>query len=460
LEPNDVIKALQNEGLPTHLVEKANSWTVHHGPVPNTGYFLISHSDFQNIKNVELPTLTLTIKDRSGNTVEFENLTLTAATNVLGKADTKGSIILIKIEDYRWWMKRIYCGDVKANWVATNDDFNNNYLQVDTTNSGSFYTVAQILSSILSTFRSDANHTSFNNATYGSAATYSDTLNNIDFSGMTVLDALNTLCETCRLNYIIKPNGQVYFNTGFATWPTYDTEFINSIELGSPLPSTITAVAQDREYELFDDRCSNIRPQTTYNYDHTVSSGTINSTYLIRAPYIVQSDSLSNTTVVNGVLATIAARYVDILKARPRISYCQDYVNFHDSINFGLDEVVYFNKGAGMISMAVGKELEQYKLNYTDPPFPVYHADPHGIFLYRFTLKQEWFNNIALSDIFRHDGTDTGYDESVRDPFSIFEDLSVGDSGWCIEVCGFYYAIQAPCYDPSDPAPDPDPPPD
>ena len=322
LEPEDVISALQQEGLPTELVQKANSWTVQHGPMSNVGYFLISYADYvslsASITPANYPTLTLTINGYDGDTVTFEKLTLTNAVNILGKSETDSSIVLIKLEDYRWWMKRTYCGDVKKNWIATNDDFDNNFLQENTTNYGVLYTLEEILTEIVDRFRTEAVDTSFSAATYASDATYSTELHNIHFSGMTVLDAVCRLCESARLNFYVKPNGNIYFSSGEATWPDPASKFMETIDSGPLImPTTIQSHAQSQSYYLYDDRCSNDRPSSTYSNDLTVGSPTVSSTFLINVPYLVQSDYLTNDAVVDSTLDEIAGSLLLLHQSPP-----------------------------------------------------------------------------------------------------------------------------------------------
>lgn len=66
--------------------------------------------------------------------------------------------------------------------------------------------------------------------------------------------------------------------------------------------------------------------------------------------------------------------------------------------------------------------------------------------LYRFTLNATLASGTADADILEMDGTDTGIDDTVRDPEGIFASLvTVGDSGLCLMQDGKFYVIQAPC---------------
>lgn len=68
-----------------------------------------------------------------------------------------------------------------------------------------------------------------------------------------------------------------------------------------------------------------------------------------------------------------------------------------------------------------------------------------GTKLFRFTLNATWSSGVADADILEMDGTDTGIDDDVRDPLSIFGTLGIGDAGLCLRQAGLYYVIQAPC---------------
>lgn len=471
LEPSDVIRALQREGLPTEMAEKANTWTVQHGPESNVGYFLLNYTDYEALvasrTPANYPDVTLVINGyEEEGTVTFEHLTITNAVNILGKSGTDGSIVLIKLEDYRWWMKRICCGDVQKNCVASNNDFNNDFYQQNTLNTGSLFTLQQILTSILSTFVTDAGNSEFSSATYTAESTLSTPAYHVDFAGLTVLDALCRLCESARLVFTIKPNGNVYFSASQATWPDPASKVMETIDSGPTiLPATIEAHARTQAYMLYDDRCSNSRPSNTFKKEYIVPGSTVASTYTINVPYAMQSDYVGNNAAINSLLDEVSARYAAALESQPRLMVCRGYVNFHDSINFGLDKVVYSSRDTGLVSSAIGIEVDRLSLNYVNPPFPEYHPAPNGIFLYRFALKEDWLdaateNARANSDILRHNGPDTNYDAVVYDPFNIFEDLSIGDSGWCFRVCDFFYAMQAPCFDAVVPAPDPPPDPE
>lgn len=66
--------------------------------------------------------------------------------------------------------------------------------------------------------------------------------------------------------------------------------------------------------------------------------------------------------------------------------------------------------------------------------------------LFRFTLNATLASGTADADILEMDGTDTGIDDTVRDPEGIFASLvTVGDSGLCLMQDGKFYVIQAPC---------------
>ena len=279
-----------------------------------------------------------------------------------------------------------------------------------------------------------------------------------------MLDAVCRLCESARLVFTIKPNGNVYFSASQATWPDPASKVMETIDSGPTiLPATIEAHARTQAYMLYDDRCSNSRPSNTFKKEYTVPGSTVASTYTINVPYAMQSDYVGNNAAINSLLDEVSARYAAALESQPRLMVCRGYVNFHDSINFGLDKVIYSSRDTGLVSSAIGIEVDRLSLNYVNPPFPEYHPAPNGIFLYRFALKEDWLdaateNARANSDILRHNGPDTNYDAVVYDPFNIFEDLSIGDSGWCFRVCDFFYAMQAPCFDAV--VPDPDPPPD
>jgi hypothetical protein len=69
-----------------------------------------------------------------------------------------------------------------------------------------------------------------------------------------------------------------------------------------------------------------------------------------------------------------------------------------------------------------------------------------GAELFRFTLNASLASGTADADIIQMDGTDTGIDDTVRDPLGIFASLTaVGDSGLCLRQNGLYYVIQAIC---------------
>lgn len=72
--------------------------------------------------------------------------------------------------------------------------------------------------------------------------------------------------------------------------------------------------------------------------------------------------------------------------------------------------------------------------------------DP-SVRFYRFSLKAAWSGTPkkASCDIFEMDGTDTTIDEDVYDYEEIFQDLTTGDTGYCVYQDNKLTTIQAPC---------------
>lgn len=455
LEPGDVISALQAEGLPSDIVAKANSFTVQHGPSPNVGYFLISQEDYNTLSGVansQYPVHSVKIiGDDFVTSVTYEKLTITNAVNILGAENGSSTVVLIKLEDYRWWMKKFYCDNFKQNFIATNKDFGSpEYVRPNTLNAGiTFYTVAQSITALLSSFVSQAVHTSFSSATYTSDTALTDYLHNLEFPDSTILGAISKIAQSMRITFTVLPNGNIKFIGTEATWPNTASAFCDTVDFGpSTVPTTVVATTEKQDYQLYDDRCSINHPDNVYYYNYAVGSPDTSSEEAITVPYLIESSYLTNGASLNSILSRICERFVYIRKAAPRVTYWKGYQPHYTALGFGLEQVVYSNAGRGMITTAIGKELDQMPLNYRNPPFPVYKPTPHGMWLYRFTLTTEWVEGEAEADIYRHSGQNTEYNVTIKDPFLIFEDMGIGDSGWCIELCEEYYAIQAPCVDP------------
>lgn len=473
LEPTDVIAALEQEGLPADIVAKANSFTVQHGPKPNTGYFLITQASYDKLKaaeNTQYPVHSVKIVDYDfKSSVTFEKMTITNAANILGTEDGKATVVLVKLEDYRWWMKKFHCNNFKQNFIATNKDFDKPfpyYVKENTVkNDGSYYsetltyyTVEESLTELLNIFVTQAVHPSFDAAIYDSDVVLADYLHNLEFPTNTILEAICKICESMRISFTVLPNGNIKFIGGPAEWPDTIAAICDTVDFGpQTLPTTVIACIEKQDYQLHDDRCTNNHPDNVYVYNHDVAEVDTSSEEenpnvpdtlseeAITVPYLIESSYMSNGSELNEILATICERFIYIRKAAPRASYWKGYKNYYENLDFGLEQVVYSNAGRGMVTSVIGKELDQMDLNYRNPPFPVYKPTPHGIWLYQFILTSEWDGGEAQADIYRHEGSDTGYSVTLKDPFFIFEDMGVGDSGWCIEICEQYYAIQAPC---------------
>lgn len=97
----------------------------------------------------------------------------------------------------------------------------------------------------------------------------------------------------------------------------------------------------------------------------------------------------------------------------------------------------YLTKGAGQY-VAIGEDdIDTNVFRVMESPVTR---------LYRFTLNASLAGGTAAADILEMDGTDTGIDDTVRDPLGIFASLTaVDDAGLCILQDGKYYVIQAPC---------------
>lgn len=473
LEPGDVISALQAEGLPSDIVSKANSFTAQHGPHPNVGYFLITRKDYDTIASQDFdfpssegfdtpeedaipdgqyPIHKVTIvSDDLRSSVTYGKLTITNAVNIFGARDNPAAVVLIKLEDYRWWMKKFYCKNFKHNFIATNKDFGEpEYLRPNTVkeNDGtySFYTVTESLTELINSFTEQAVHPSFSYAQYDTSTDITDYLHNLEFADKTILEAISTICESMRLTFTVLPNGKIKFINTEAVWPSTQFAFCDTIDFGpSTVPATVVATTEKQDYQLYDDRCSINHPDNVYFYNYASDYFDTTAEESITVPYLVESSYLSNGAEINDILERICDRFVAIRKAAPRATYWKGYRDFYNSLGFGLEQITYSSTGKGLITVAIGKELDQMPLNYRNPPFPVYKPTPHGMWLYRFTLISEWVDGEAEASIQRHSGEQTEYQVFIKDPFLIFEDMGLDDSGWCIELCGEYYAIQAPC---------------
>lgn len=496
LEPLDVEAALVAEGLPIDIIKDANSLVVRHGPKPNTGYFLLSNEDFQNIKDELLPVLSVKIVNPdTGDEVTFERMTLTSATNILCLNESLNSPVLIKLEDYRYWMNFVLVTGA-YNQIATNRDFGEEpdatfypHMILDTLLNPSFFHDADgIMREAINIFIEQLNDVSPNffdnkfrhaeNENPNNFNDYSGTPFNLFIDRWTVLEVLSKLSEAFRYSFLTRPNGNTFIVATEATWPDSPNKFLGNIDTRPALiPASIATRGQLNSYRHADDHCRNDSRLGGFGELLIIQNNAINCDFVIKVPYVevfnVDTRGVSaggmpygyvheHIAAVQETLNAVAKRYLSLLKGSQRRMACKGYVNLHDSISFGLDEVRYVNRGKGIISIAIGKSIDQQDLNYINPESPPdYHIHPEGIQLYRFTLKEDWAENqTAVGDILRHDGTDTGFDYLIKDPFSILEDLGIGDSGWCIKMCGNYYGIQAPCYDPSNPPPDPIPEPD
>jgi len=497
LQPTDVINALQSEGLPSDIVEGANSLTIQHGPTPNIGKFLITQKDYQKLKqtpNWNYPVHRVTVySDNLNNSVEYKCLTITSAINVLGKfvnentqSLLENTVVMITLEDYRYWMARTYAYNFAQNFIATNQDFENGYIRPNTIFIGDnitrFWNLEETLTKLLDEFVKAANHGSFFAASYESDVDLSGlNFHNLGFPYHTILHAISRICEAAKLSFVVTPDGQIQFiGTSIADWPFTQIALVNSDDRGpSTSPKEIIAVAEKQNFHLYDDRCDINHPVNVHRYKYNVSNASTNSKETITVPYLMQSNYLGNNSDVNEDLLEICERYAQIRDTYSRFTYWKGYRNLHSSIAFGLDKVVYSNTGYGMITTAVGIELfNNFSLNYVNSPFVSYGPKPHGMWLYRFKLLTQEEVDFLIEDnvldgsttagwgggglafIYRHSGHNTMYIKSIQDPFKIFEDLGPGDWGWCIEVCEQYYAIQAACGgDSEDPATPPPPPP-
>jgi len=481
LQPSDVIRALQNEGLPTNIVEKANSFTMQHGPNPNTGYFLITQKDYKKLKEVPdwqyaVHSVTIYSEDRFGLGIDrttYSNLTITAAVNVLGKfiddSDQslqellENTVIMLKMEDLRYWMKRSYIYNFAYNILSSNKDFISvnplKYVKPNTTLGGTLYNLLDIFKDILVKFNQQNTHSSFQ---FGDNISGGDTsllqsiiLYNLEFPDSTILDIICKICESVKLSFTIGPGGGLYIiSTAIDDWPLTEYAICNTDEKGPPtVPSQIMGVAQRHSYQLDDDRCNKNHPPNVHRYFHTISSyeGVLGSTEVTTAPYLIQSDFLNNTTLVNDTLKGICERYALIRKTYYRVSHWKGYWQLDQHMAFGLDKIIYSNTGYGFITTCIGESLfDNFVLNYVNPPFVNYLPNPMGAWLYRFNLIEYedeggWSSNGANANIYTFDGRNTGYTAPVFDPFGLFADLEVDDWGWCIKVCSKYYAIQAAC---------------
>jgi hypothetical protein len=391
LEPNDVIAALKKEGLPTYLVEKANSWTVHHGPEPNTGYFLLTYESYLALlseSNVEssadtsefdvyegFPVVSLTITDPTGISIVYEKLTVTNAVNVLGKADTTKCIMLIKLEDYRWWMKRTPCENLVYNWIGSYDisissSTPSDYFQDGTLNGASPWTVEEILTDILGEFVTKTADASFNAATYSSLETFDDILHDVELKGCSILDGITRICEAYKIGFTIKKNGNALFFSTNGDWSSQSTA-INSTLNSAPstLPSVIKVHCKNQPYELFDDGANSPRPNSVYVYEYLVPFAATPNEEFVTCPLLKYSELAGNQTEVDDVADVVASHYNSILKGYPRNALWNRAIDLETSIGFGLDEFVYFNFGAGILTTASGYDSDNHKLNYRNPWF-------------------------------------------------------------------------------------------
>ena len=491
--PEDVRAALIAEGISTKLLDKANSFTVRHGTEPNIGYFLITKKDFDALNPRIIrnsPTYRVLIKgldpaegeEVTDPPVLYTQLTLTHASCILGSPNDENSICLIRLEDIRWWLKKLPCSDntngsssnnLDRNMLSIINDFNTDFFKSNTVKSANVpYTLSEILDFMVEQ-ADEMLVLSGINLLYDADDTFEEVLYNVEFTDVTVSQAFHKLCEAARLTYIVQPTlisapvGEsitLKFLSKSAEWPNTSEVYYETTDLGSVYrPEPRYYGYMQRYSNVYEDDACNDESQEPNMFVYNIFSlnfinqdnrlNTINYSNQINLPHLFELDftSLKSTdTALKNTLEdyrdtaaeNILNRYNLIYSSIPREAYWYGYKNIHNLIGFGLEEVIYADYGRGFTTIGIGKGIDNMFCNYTTPAFPVLRSyKPSN--LYRFTNSA---GNYTIHSI-PESGVSANVvqtNASVIDPAGVFSGSTV-TTGYCIRQCDYYILIQAAC---------------
>lgn len=502
LNPLDVIAAMEAEGIPSDIVTKANTLTLQHGREPSTGYFLVSKKDFDDSfsgdispegrSDINTTPITIGIIDYDTSSESYttvyngNNFYVTNAVNVLGHKSSDKCVLLVKVQDTRYWFGRIRCYEL-INFIASNnaDVFGlsatpSNFKQNNTLKSGTtFFTVEECVKLLYAGFYSTFYNNTINSPSYTSFTTSSkvefddtdldDYLHNLEFTEGTYLDAFCKICEASRLSFYVYTDilTQTYpgdftfvLNSNQATWPDFETNkpFHEMFDLADyMIPRRVIAGCLHEDYLRYNDLDTTNRPlhyQFSYeNYVVPTDEYENTANVHIFVPHLIMrtngSVGIDNSTAIDAHLQKIAKRYVNVVAARTRSASWKGFLRLEDKISFGLDKVVYENNGFGFITTAIGTGIDDYNLNYTTPGYSSNYRLPAHVWLYQFKVTGVGYG-VITADLYTHDGEETPLTNvSIQDPLSVFTDLGTDDMGLCLQIPTvdgvLYYAIQAPC---------------
>lgn len=508
LNPIDVIAAMEKEGIPTDAVKKANTLTLQHGREPSTGYFLIQKKYFKKpyfeysnntdqVNNLNTTNIYIAITDYDPESKEYKflyqgfNFYVTNAVNVLGDKNSDNSVLLVKVQDIRYWFNRVHCYPF-LNFISSNNDHYfgysatpNNFKQHNSVDFGTTYHSVENCIRILYNYFINGfyepnrigipNDDDFDNTPgINCDVIYNDTdlddyLHNLEFTEGTYLDAFCKICEASRLPFYIytdtrlNPVSSQQFRFTFLLnstpieWPTQKPIHEHYDLADFMVPKMIGVSCLSEDYFRYNDLDTSRRPGhfTGSFRTYYVPEGEFEnqSAIDIFVPHLImrEGDSVNvdESIAIKAHLLKIAKRYANLVSARTRSATWKGYLRLEDRISFGLDKIIYRDVGIGFTTTAVGTGIDEYDLNYTNPGYAANYRMPANMWLYRFKVVTQGYG-VIVADLYTHDGNETPLTNvTIQDPLNVFIDLGTDDLGLCVRIPTLlgveYYAIQAPC---------------
>lgn len=435
-EVTSIKETLDRLGVQPPNFEYCNSVRLTHGPTPSKCYFLLRKSEFVELRGIAGDKFEkfgiivniapdAPIKDSNGNFLpgipRYKNWSVTDARVILGHIDNPNSIILLTIEDVRYWMGRYSCwmefqesptGEFvdSYNVLRHTPKIYNGYAEdlVEKTAelNGYYFYKHTLKGSLLNNSQNTSRYELWNakeivektfNYWSSNILQVNDSVDasiladlhpmNLCVSQLSYLGFLTKLAEISKTYYYVNSDGKVVFGESAYSYDATNLDYGIENMLNTVFKEDCIFVVKehcfyysnnesdaiDRRFHIIglaQNSSIDLNPANSYPFSNIPGQGNL----IINVPHLVRvrDTHWNNTQFINNYITTrIAPRIANMEQSEKTLLFRG--VQIQDPM-FGADVIVYGNFGSGTHTTVIG--VPEYDINYYNAKFEDYYSQP------------------------------------------------------------------------------------
>ena len=437
-DPTSIKETLERIGVSPPNFEYCNSVRLTHGPTPSKCYFLLRKSEFVELQGIASDTFERfglivnvhqdeSIVDQSNNVnagiIRYKNWSVTDAKVILGHRDNPNSIVLITLEDVRYWLSRYSCfadfqntptsefrdsynvirhtpkiyNGYAEDQIASSDDLNGYYFYKHTLKSSllnnsqntskyELWNGEQIVKEVFSYWSSNI----VNIANGVDAQILQDLVPmNLCVSNLTYLDFLTKMAEISKTYYYVDKDGKIIFDDKSYSYTSENLDYGIENLLGTTAANDLNFLmvvqehcfnysnnesdAIDRRFHIIglaSNSSIDLQPNKTYPFGGEPGKAniTVNIPHLVR----VRDRFWNNTSYISNYVSSRIGPRMTAMEYSEKNLFFRGFQ--HEVPKFGADLIIYGNYGSGLHTTVVG--LPKYDIDYYTTKFEDHVQSP------------------------------------------------------------------------------------